>query len=127
MTTTTKRNATKASARPVVRLCGCGCGNPVVRKTSNYAPGHDARHASLVAREVVESGNHGLLTALPTTALQAKATAMVERLQAKASKPSKATKATTVKVGRWTYPARKVNGSVERNTKRDGSGEWVAA
>lgn len=32
----------------------------------------------------------------------------------------------TVKVGRWTYPARQLeNGTVERNTARDGSGEWV--
>lgn len=34
----------------------------------------------------------------------------------------------TIKVGRWEYPSRKyTDGSVERNTKRDGSGEWVAA
>lgn len=32
-----------------------------------------------------------------------------------------------VKIGRWTYPARVrlSDGRVERNTKRDGSGEWV--
>lgn len=37
-------------------------------------------------------------------------------------------KESEVKVGRWTYPARIfTDGSVERNTKRDGSGEWVAA
>ena len=34
----------------------------------------------------------------------------------------------TVKVGRWEYPARKLDsGIIERNTKRDGSGEWVIA
>lgn len=34
---------------------------------------------------------------------------------------------TEVKVGRWTYPARMIpGGEIERNTKRDGSGEWVA-
>lgn len=34
----------------------------------------------------------------------------------------------TVKVGRWTYPAvRNEDGSVYRNTKRDGSGEWDVA
>lgn len=33
----------------------------------------------------------------------------------------------TVRVGRWSYPARKwVTGLVEKNTKRDGSGEWEA-
>ena len=31
-----------------------------------------------------------------------------------------------VKFGRWTYPARQDHeGNVQRNTKRDGSGEWV--
>lgn len=31
-----------------------------------------------------------------------------------------------VRVGRWTYPARLIGTDrVERNTKRDGSGEWV--
>lgn len=31
----------------------------------------------------------------------------------------------TVKVGRWTYPAiRKEDGTVVRNSKRDGSGDW---
>lgn len=33
----------------------------------------------------------------------------------------------TVKIGRWTYPARNIDGQLERNTKIDGSGEWVAA
>lgn len=33
---------------------------------------------------------------------------------------------TEVKVGRWTYPAREFpNGAVVRNTRRDGSGEWI--
>ena len=32
----------------------------------------------------------------------------------------------TVKVGRWEYPAKMNNlGLVWRNTKRDGSGEWI--
>lgn len=34
----------------------------------------------------------------------------------------------TVKVGRWEYPATQhPSGAVKRNTKRDGSGEWVDA
>lgn len=32
----------------------------------------------------------------------------------------------TVKVGRWTYPAEQDAHNTIRNTKRDGSGEWVA-
>lgn len=42
-------------------------------------------------------------------------------------KPGKAWKVhPAVKVGRWEYPARSDGRSIERNTKRDGSGEWVA-
>ena len=33
----------------------------------------------------------------------------------------------TVKVGRWDYPARQVDDYIERNTKRDGTGEWEVA
>jgi hypothetical protein len=33
----------------------------------------------------------------------------------------------TVKAGRWTYPAMRSGHDVVRNTKRDGSGEWIAA
>lgn len=32
-----------------------------------------------------------------------------------------------VKIGRWIYPARRTEAGLERNTKRDGSGEWVEA
>jgi hypothetical protein len=52
------------------------------------------------------------------------------------SKPAKAPKAkksatrtanTTVRVGRWVYPGIiEDDGSVFRNSKTDGSGEWVA-
>lgn len=60
------------------------------------------------------------------------------RAAKKAAKASKGeavittTEIAPVKVGRWEYPAREVRISdsdqvnVERNTKRDGSGEWVA-
>jgi hypothetical protein len=33
----------------------------------------------------------------------------------------------TVKIGRWVYPARNIDGVFERNTKTDGSGEWIDA
>jgi hypothetical protein len=33
---------------------------------------------------------------------------------------------TDVKIGRWTYPARTDGTNTVRNTKRDGSGEWIA-
>lgn len=122
--------STKNSTKANLRLCGCGCGTVVKSRKSLYAPGHDARHAGLVAREVVATGDMSLIkSALPSVALRDKATAMATRLAEKPVKSSSAKASTvveSVKVGRWTYPARKVNGKVERNTKRDGSGEWVA-
>lgn len=32
----------------------------------------------------------------------------------------------TVKIGRWTYPTIERDGDILRNTKRDGTGEWVS-
>lgn len=128
--------STKTTTVTTVRACNCGCGTPTRKAGSLYAPGHDARHAGLVARDVIATGNNALLSqALPTLALQKKAAAMVAR---KAAKPATAVKAERkagpvvslaaepVKVGRWTYPARHFGGDLQRNTKRDGSGEWVA-
>lgn len=125
MTTTSTRKSTTA------RLCADGCGTPLVRKTSRYAPGHDARHAGEVARIVAETGNRKALDLLASPALKAKAAKMVDRLASKsAARSAKATATASVpdvKVGRWTYPARRNGKVIERNTKRDGSGEWIAA
>lgn len=125
------RTATAPAARRTVlttALCGCGCGNPVKSAKSIYVPGHDARHAGLIAREAIATGNAQPVYAL-SGALQAKALRMIERATTKAVKPAKVefAPADDVKVGRWTYPARVVDGNLVRNTKRDGSGEWVAA
>lgn len=127
---------TAITNQPTFRNCACGCGEKVASKT-NYRPGHDARHASTLARAAVGTGPsfaRDLFKALPSPALQAKASAMLGRLEAKAAKPSKSAKATEwregiVMVGRWDYPARQDNHGerVERNTKRDGSGEWISA
>lgn len=114
--------------------CSCGCGNVVRKAGSLYVPGHDARHAGLVAREVIGGAPLDLLKALPSNALRAKAANMVNAVTAKAEAKAASPKsgkpvietAGEVKVGRWTYPARLVDGLMERNTKRDGSGEWVA-
>lgn len=190
-------NQTPAAAKATTtRHCTCGCGLPTSSSKTMYRPGHDARHAGMVARAIVEahiSGRTPTLTLadLPTANLVNKADAMSKRLLAKAEalavkelakkdkqpadrKPSKAKKAEDkaiaavvaqeeatheeqeaaaraereadiaaadeaedlspvgeVKVGRWTYPAkaaRTADGEVYvvRNTKRDGSGEWVA-
>ena len=53
----------------------------------------------------------------------------IKRVNAAAPKDPSTTegfKVGAVKVGRWEYPTRTyTDGSIERNTKRDGSGEWV--
>lgn len=117
--------------------CGCGCGTEVLSRNANYAPGHDARHVGIIARAILAESSlvkqTALVGTLPSPALRFKATAMVARLrEPKTSKSVKATRSPsstvegTVKIGRWTYPARKLaSGQVVRNTQRDGSGEWV--
>jgi hypothetical protein len=132
-------SATATTTRTIARLCTCGCGTPVNKATSLYAPGHDARHAGHVASAlaVVRPDNSDLretvLGALPSAALRAKAVAAAERLVARNTKATalKGAKAEAksvqpVKVGRWTYPAMRKGAVLLRNTKRDGSGEWVA-
>ncbi len=126
------------------RACGCNCGAPVSGKAT-YRPGHDARHAGQVARDAVASFRAGdgavdsdefymELTGRP--ALIAKARKMALGLVAKedgkkAARTGRKTEAQaktgTVKVGRWEYPVRMtLAGKAQRNTKRDGSGDWEA-
>lgn len=120
--------STSTKIAPLARTCGCGCNAQVRSAKSLYVPGHDARHVSKVVR------GESTLDTLPSTALRVKANDAIARLEAKASKPSKAVKAAAsregiVRVGRWDYPARQGNlsGAVTRNDKRDGSGKWIAA
>ena len=183
----TKNQTPKAQA-VTTRRCNCGCGEATSSSKTQYKPGHDARHAGMVARAMAAAKINGdttytpALSELPSPKLQAKAQAMakriVEQVSEKASKAarkpapratSKAAKADqkaadtlaekvaaeeaahaeaeatkraeieaeiqadepvsgefTVKMGRWEYPARYTeDGTVERNTKRDGSGEWI--
>lgn len=127
------------------RGCACNCGQPVTSR-STYRPGHDARHAGQVARDAVQAFRDGqgavdsieFYTELQSRpALVAKARRMALGIVAKAEgkKAAKTGRSTPaqemtgeVKVGRWTYPARMtIAGKAQRNTKRDGSGEWVAA
>lgn len=53
----------------------------MIRPTALYRPGHDARHAAAVGRALIAAGHAdpALLVALPTPALAAKATAMLDR------------------------------------------------
>lgn len=131
-----KPKVTAVNADPN-RQCYCGCGEPVGPK-SLYRPGHDARHAGNIARQIsTMDGNEWdtYLVVLPTPALEAKARAHALRLankarvaQVKAGQNPAAPPTRDldpVKVGRWEYPAREFNGIQQRNTKRDGTGEWV--
>jgi hypothetical protein len=132
------KKKTKDTSNPAgLPACLCGCGE-IANRGRNYRPGHDARHAGVVGRKYADSGDADLLLVLPTAALREKARKIaikaVERNLRKPNlgRPTKVAKdertVGTVKVGRWVYPAMKdaANGVV-RNTKRDGSGEWVAA
>ncbi len=61
------------------RKCLCGCAQ-TVGKNSNYKPGHDARHASNIAKAVHDTDNRELLKTLPSVALRAKAQRKIDRL-----------------------------------------------
>jgi hypothetical protein len=83
----TPQNATNPADLP---LCLCGCGDPVTNRKRNYKPGHDARHAGNVARDMAqfpgmnnEERRRVLLDALPTDGLRWKAAGMADRLIAK--------------------------------------------
>lgn len=189
--------AMAAQKAPTTRHCNCGCGEATSSSRTMYKPGHDARHAGMVARAMAAAKINGdkeytpALADLPSPKLRAKAEAMakriVEQVSSKAQKAAarkSATKApkdhktpgakqaeafidgfqaevtkalakatpgivaaeeaayaeesarivpepmfededapATVKIGRWEYPAR--NGGTERNTKRNGSGDWI--
>jgi hypothetical protein len=136
--------------------CLCGCGDLVLTMgRSLYKPGHDARHAGNLGRLVAESGDDSLLASLPTPALRAKAETVANNARAKAQakadrdaaraaqKTAKAQAATSqaddededllpiseIKVGRWTYPVRRDpedREQLQRNERRDGSGNWIA-
>lgn len=133
--------------------CLCGCGQNTSAK-ANYRPGHDAAHVSTLLQGVLNSFADGKMPSqadlnreasyLPSQALRIKFLAAADKLMDKlaAKKAPKASipvetleitykEAAPVKVGRWEYPGRMklTNGKVtdwERNTKRDGSGAWVA-
>lgn len=127
-----RRTGTATKTNPAgLPGCLCGCGE-VTNRTSNYRPGHDARHAGQVGRALaVLQAEHPdtvdvemALASLPTAALRAKAMGVAAKAGAtKTSAPktmrevaNKAKRAVaaiqypisgSVKVGRWTYPAAK--------------------
>lgn len=153
MSTATATKTKPAATTTDFRKCGCGCDENVSGKAL-YKPGHDARHAGQVARQILtvrpesKAARDALLDVLPTDALInkasaladlwiAKADAKVERekeradraaakAEAKAAKTPEWTDIDPVKVGKTEYPARQHrDGHVERNSKKDGSGNWL--
>lgn len=78
---TTPATTTPAAAAPGKCLCGCGLG---VAPRRSWLPGHDARAAGVAAR-ALQAGDATRRDALPTPALQAKATALAERWTATAA------------------------------------------
>ncbi|QJD50038.1 hypothetical protein SEA_RASOVI_64 [Microbacterium phage Rasovi] len=144
-----------ASAQPQTTSridCLCGCGQNTSAK-ANYRPGHDAAHVSVLLADFIAKGDLSqvalkpYLAALPSDALKIKLQKAVDNFAAKkAPKPAKAKTewvdcdTDDYKIGRWVYPVQvlmyvmsadlKPGQESEylgfrRNTKRDGSGEWV--
>lgn len=129
------RNATNPADLPV---CLCGC-KGICNRGRNYKPGHDARHAGQVARQMAATSDpearDRLKDALPTDALKWKAATMADRLLAKGSAPEDRSPAKpkaapvekvvdvdgTVKVGRYELRAvqNSKSGAVVYFTKDD--------
>lgn len=68
-------------ARNTTATCLCGGGGAPISAAARYRQGHDARHAALVGRRLLELGrsDDAVLAELPTAALRSKALAMLQR------------------------------------------------
>lgn len=115
-------------------LCGCKCGDRCNSTESSFRPGHDARLVSKLLK-LVTAGELSINQAVKQAVTGPLADKLVAAYERSLNKPAKTPKAekttvhtsTTIKVGRWTYPGIiDENGSVFRNSKTDGSGEWIA-
>lgn len=90
MTETQEKAKPKAAPKPP-KDCLCGCGGQT--KGGNYLPGHDSRHASMVAadaQQVPVAQRDAIYDRLPTEALKAKARYKVELAEEKAEKKAAA-------------------------------------
>lgn len=132
--------------------CACGCGGLTRSPEATWIPGHDQKwvgkmaHKVLVARTTGDQFMEMRVSneiKLRSGALQAKVWGKVAKDWAKVTKKVQKSNNTvaalddliqaiddvatlTVKVGRWEYPAKVNNkGLVLRNTKRDGTGDWI--
>jgi hypothetical protein len=84
---------TKAEAAATSPKCLCGCNARTQRASALYIPGHDARHAGLVARAIAgydgnkpsrdpmtKTDRNKALDALPSDLLRSKASSHADRL-----------------------------------------------
>lgn len=133
--------------------CECGCNNLTRSPEAKFLPGHDQRLVSRIAQDLAHariSEDYAKVTFIVgeqaqrwpnlSDKIENAAWKLEAKLVKQAQKRSKQLHAAvedldaeletagelTVKVGRWEYPAKMNNlGLVWRNTKRDGSGEWI--
>ena len=133
--------------------CECSCGNLTRTPEAKFLPGHDQRLVSRIAQDLAHAridedydkvtfivGEQAQRWPNLSDKVENAAWKLEAKLVKQAQKRSKQLHAAvedldaelettgelTVKVGRWEYPAKMNNlGLVWRNTKRDGSGEWI--
>ena len=101
-----KASAPKAKPEQTFHACYCGCGENVPTK-SFYRPGHDARHAGTIGREIAANyhvkgfDRRDLLSNLPSDKLVAKAEGIaekqIEKIEAKAKREAEREEAKAVK------------------------------
>lgn len=116
--TAPRKSAGKAASKdPHECLCGCG---EVITTRSLYRPGHDARHAGQVGREIASIMNGGhdegdqitidsLIEALPTDALRRKAMRVADNANRKnlaKAKPDPVAVEGIMRVGKNEVPGR---------------------
>lgn len=134
--------------------CLCGCGQETSAK-SYYRPGHDASHVSILLADIIAGKDLSTdvvakyKAGLPSDALRIKFERAVDNYaDRQANRKPRNSRTEWVdcdtydyKIGRWVYPVQvkmyKVDAQglkpgqeseylgYRRNTKRDGSGEWV--
>lgn len=125
------------------RLCGCGCKGKVASSKRTFMQGHDQALIGKLTRAALRGddvavADGGMLISGEALSMAAhlglsqhgiaKLTRAIDAGKAKrsATKPASAwIDAVAVKVGRWTYPARTDGTITQRNSKRDGTGEWL--